>query len=84
MTSAATPPRRTVPAATRQDPSAPEPHETQRQSLEALRHRAGVRTVKVRSVTLVTDSVQVLVEVTERGRRTYRAVIAPSGRIHPI
>ncbi len=60
----------------------PEPYETQLHALAELRARAD--RVRVLSVTLVTDSVQVLVDVSDQGRGSYRALIAPSGRIHRL
>jgi hypothetical protein len=62
----------------------PEPHETQLRALAELRASAGARRVRVLSVTIVTDSVQMLVEVSQRGRGCHRALIAPSGRIHRL
>ena len=75
---------------TPESPSAPaekrEPdlHDTQRDALARLSRAGDVRSVLLLSVTLVTDSVQVLVQIHENNRRSYYAVIAPSGRIHRL
>jgi hypothetical protein len=65
-------------------PTSPELLEAQRETLARLRQQPGLEAVEVRSVTLVTDSVQMIVEISEHGAPAYHAVIAPSGRVHPL
>jgi hypothetical protein len=65
-------------------PCGPDLHDTQRDALERLRRAGEVHSVGLVSVTLVTASVQALVEIREPCGRSYHAVIAPSGRIHRL
>ncbi len=63
---------------------APELGDAQRDALEKLRENPAVQSVELVSVTLVTASVQALVQITAVGQRPYRALLAPSGRTHRI
>lgn len=62
----------------------PELGEVQRHALDVLREAPEVQNVELVSVTLVTASVQAVIEITAHGQRPYRALIAPSGRIHRV
>ncbi len=70
--------------AARDGASEPALHDSQRVALQWLRRAGEVQSVALVSVRSVTDSVQVTVEITETGQRPYRALIAPSGRIHRL
>lgn len=58
--------------------------EVQRHALQELREAPGIQTVELVSVTLVTASIQALLEITETGLAPYRALLAPSGRTHRL
>lgn len=58
-------------------------HDTQVAQLSRLRDDPQVRSVAVRDIAVVTDSVQVTVHINRTGRLT-EAVIAPSGRLYVL
>jgi hypothetical protein len=62
----------------------PQLGDVQRHALDALREALEVQSVELVSVTLVTGSVQALVQITAHGQCPYRALLAPSGRTHRI
>jgi len=81
-----TPPTPIAPVASNVVSAAGEPElgEAQRHALQTLREDPEVRSVELVAVTLVTGSVQALVQITAYGQRPYRALLGPSGRTHRI
>jgi hypothetical protein len=75
---------RPMPISAMSHTAGPDVLDTQLETLDRLRRRSDMRAVDVLSVRVVTDSVQMIVEISEHGAPAYQAVIAPSGRVHPL